>query len=105
MLFFKTEIFNCWTLLAYFQDDFYDIITTYFQFGEISPEEMPEHDVWYGIDRPPSEGSQLKEFLKKRQVEDGYLTMITVRHPLARLYSAWKDKFRKNHPWLKVIFF
>ena len=30
--------------------------------------------------------------------------MMTVRHPLARLYSAYRDKFRKGHPWfVKVI--
>ena len=25
------------------------------------------------------------------------------RHPLGRLYSAWKDKFRNNHVWFKYI--
>ena len=25
------------------------------------------------------------------------------RHPLARIYSAWKDKFCNNHLWLKFI--
>ena len=29
--------------------------------------------------------------------------MQTVRHPLARIYSAWKDKFRKSEPWVKYI--
>ena len=28
---------------------------------------------------------------------------MTVRHPFARLYSAWKDKFRNGHPWAAVI--
>ena len=31
------------------------------------------------------------------------MTFTTVRHPLSRLYSAWHDKFRKGHPWLKPI--
>ena len=31
------------------------------------------------------------------------MTFLTVRHPLARLYSAWRDKFRKGHPWMKPI--
>ena len=31
------------------------------------------------------------------------MTFLTVRHPLARLYSAWHDKFRKGHPWMKPI--
>lgn len=29
--------------------------------------------------------------------------MITVRHPFARLHSAYKDKFRNKHPWMKYI--
>jgi len=29
--------------------------------------------------------------------------MMSVRHPLARLYSAWKDKFRNGHPWYKFL--
>ena len=29
--------------------------------------------------------------------------MMSVRHPLARLYSAWKDKFRNDHPWYKFL--
>ena len=29
--------------------------------------------------------------------------MMTVRHPLARIYSAWRDKFRNNHPWMGYI--
>ena len=29
--------------------------------------------------------------------------MVTVRHPLARLYSAWKDNFRNAHPWYTYI--
>jgi len=32
-----------------------------------------------------------------------YFTMINVRHPLARLYSAWRDKFRNGHPWMYFI--
>lgn len=28
---------------------------------------------------------------------------MSIRHPLARLYSAWHDKCRKDHPWLKYI--
>ena len=29
--------------------------------------------------------------------------MVNTRHPLARLLSAWHDKFRKGHPWMKFI--
>ena len=29
--------------------------------------------------------------------------MINVRHPLARLYSVWRDKFRNGHPWFPYI--
>jgi len=29
--------------------------------------------------------------------------MLTVRHPLARIYSAWRDKFRNNHKWMTYI--
>jgi len=32
-----------------------------------------------------------------------YFTAMNVRHPLARLYSAWRDKFRKEHPWMVYI--
>jgi len=32
-----------------------------------------------------------------------YFTLVNVRHPLARLYSAWHDKFRNKHPWMAVI--
>ena len=39
----------------------------------------------------------------ERSSKDGYMTMMTVRHPLTRLHSAWRDKFRKNHPWMNFI--
>ena len=57
---------------------------------------------------------------EKRGSHNGYLTMvnwfvtfknmcstnifqINVRHPLSRLLSAWRDKFRKGHPWMRII--
>ena len=71
--------------------------------GSPAPENIPDRDVWYGVDRFPKQADQVKAFRDKRTPAEGYLTMITVRHPLARLHSAWKDKFRKNHPWMRVI--
>lgn len=29
--------------------------------------------------------------------------MINVRHPLGRLYSAWRDKFRNGHSYMPII--
>ena len=75
----------------------------------------------------PRFADRLQEFLKGRNGVDGYFSMMTVRiwlqnmsqisierflnpfdqsgsrHPLGRLYSAWKDKFRNNHVWFKYI--
>ena len=44
-----------------------------------------------------------EEFVKTRKSEDGYFNMLTVRHPLARIYSAWHDKFRNGHSWYTYI--
>ena len=45
----------------------------------------------------------LEEQVKTKTGDHGWMSLMTVRHPMARLYSAWKDKFRKGQPWLKVI--
>jgi hypothetical protein len=45
----------------------------------------------------------LEDQVKTKTGELGWMSLMTVRHPMARLYSAWKDKFRKGQPWLKVI--
>lgn len=47
--------------------------------------------------------NQLKEFVRSRTGMEGYFSLISVRHPFARLYSAYKDKFRNGHPWFKFI--
>lgn len=78
-------------------------LSSLIKMGNPPPEEVAERDIWYGVDRFPKESDDLKKFRESRTPANGYMTMITVRHPLARLYSAWKDKFRKNHPWMKVI--
>ena len=51
----------------------------------------------------PHWSKQLKEFVRGRTGSNSYFTMLTVRHPFARLYSAWKDKFRNGHPWFAYI--
>ena len=28
---------------------------------------------------------------------------VNVRHPMSRLLSAYRDKFRKGHPWMRII--
>lgn len=67
------------------------------------PEQLSEHDVWYGLDHFPNHAKEVKQFRKGKSPDDGYMTFVTVRHPLSRLYSAWKDKFRSGHPWMKPI--
>lgn len=67
------------------------------------PEYVNDRDTWYGLDRFPQTPGEASQFKKGRTPDLGYMTFITVRHPLARLYSAWHDKFRKGHPWLKPI--
>lgn len=51
----------------------------------------------------PRFSKKLAEFKKSRNPKNDYFTMISVRHPLGRLYSAWKDKFRNDHLWWKAI--
>jgi len=72
-------------------------------FGTPSPEDVGMYDTWCGVDQFPTKADELKKFRATRTPENGYMTMITVRHPLARLYSAWKDKFRKNERWMEWI--
>jgi len=45
----------------------------------------------------------LEDQVKAKTGDLRWMSLMTVRHPMARLYSAWKDKFRKGQPWLKVI--
>lgn len=28
---------------------------------------------------------------------------MNVRHPMSRLLSAYRDKFRKGHPWMRIV--
>ena len=69
--------------------------------GEKSPEELTQGEVYYDLDRFPKIGMTAERNI--RGSDQGYLTMINVRHPLSRLLSAWRDKFRKGHPWMKII--
>ena len=64
---------------------------------------MNQKDIWGTVERFPKEVKEVTEYRRGRAPEDGYMTFIPVRHPFARLYSAWKDKFRKGHLWLKNI--
>lgn len=70
--------------------------------GKKSPEEVRES--WGSMqEKMPRNGWLLEEAAKSKDGSHGWLTLMTVRHPFARLYSAWKDKFRKGQQWLKVI--
>lgn len=64
---------------------------------------MDAKDTWGTVDQFPNKVKEVTEYRRGRTPEDGYMTFMPVRHPLARLYSAWKDKFRKGHLWLKNI--
>ena len=64
---------------------------------------MDAKDTWGTVDQFPNKVKDVTEYRRGRAPEDGYMTFMPVRHPLARLYSAWKDKFRKGHLWLKNI--
>jgi hypothetical protein len=57
--------------------------------------------VFYDLDRFNS--TDMKKERATRGSAEGYLTLVNTRHPLARLLSAWHDKFRKGHPWMKYI--
>ena len=65
--------------------------------GTKDPDEISSNDV-YRMSQMPRFQKELGEFVKGRSGGDGYFTMMSVRHPLARLHSAWRDKFRKGHP-------
>ena len=71
--------------------------------GNPPPEDLIDSDIWYGVDRFPTQTDELTQFRKLRTSAQGYMTMMTVRDPLARLYSAWKDKFRNKNGWMKYI--
>ena len=51
----------------------------------------------YQMTQMPRFSKQLDEFIRGRDGHDGYFTMMTVRHPFARLYSAWKETFYENY--------
>ena len=78
------------------------LLSLYAYNGLMNPEEVDANLV-YKIPQMPRFGNELHEFIQGRQGKEGYFTMISVRHPLARLYSAWKDKFRIGHPWFVYI--
>lgn len=69
--------------------------------GEKTPEELTDYEVFYDLDRFNS--TDMKKERATRSSSSGYLTMVNSRHPMARLLSAWHDKFRKGHPWMKYI--
>ena len=69
--------------------------------GDTSPEELSDYEVFYDLERFNSTDMRKERMIRGSQ--QGYLTMVNTRHPLARLLSAWHDKFRKGHPWLKFI--
>ena len=69
--------------------------------GDTSPEELSDYEVFYDLERFNSTDMRKERMI--RGSKQGYLTMVNTRHPLARLLSAWHDKFRKGHPWLKFI--
>ena len=84
--------------------------------GEKTPEELTDGEIFYDLDRYPKIGMSSER--DSRGSNKGYLTMviiildffifklyveINVRHPLSRLLSAWRDKFRKGHPWMRII--
>lgn len=70
--------------------------------GTKDPDEISSNDV-YRMSQMPRFQKELGEFVKGRSGRDGYFTMMSVRHPFARLHSAWKDKFRNGHPWFVYI--
>lgn len=69
--------------------------------GEKTPEELNDGEIFYDLDRFPKVNMMRQR--SNRSSSNGYLTMVNVRHPLSRLLSAWRDKFRKGHPWMKII--
>lgn len=69
--------------------------------GEKTPEDLTDYEVFYDLDRFNS--TDMKKERATRGSAEGYLTLVNTRHPLARLLSAWHDKFRKGHPWMKYI--
>ena len=69
--------------------------------GEKTPEELDDSEIFYDLDRYPKIGMGKER--SSRGPSNGYLTMINVRHPFSRLLSAYRDKFRKGHPWMKIV--
>lgn len=78
------------------------LFSLYTSDGKIDPDEVDPNLV-YQMPQLPRFAAQLDEHIRSRQGKDDYFTMITVRHPFARLHSAYKDKFRNKHPWMKYI--
>ena len=74
-----------------------------FQFEGNKDPAVIDKNYIYHMPQMPRFSEPLDEFRKGRSGRDGYFTMISVRHPMARLHSAWKDKFRNNHAWFKYI--
>ena len=58
---------------------------------------------WAYTERMAKNAIMMAEQVEPKVGELGWITLMTVRHPMARLYSAWNDKFRKGHPWLTPI--
>ncbi|CBY18568.1 unnamed protein product [Oikopleura dioica] len=70
--------------------------------GSKRPDEV--HESWGSYSQKMLKNAWLLEDQVKAKTGDlRWMSLMTVRHPMARLYSAWKDKFRKGQPWLKVI--
>lgn len=69
--------------------------------GAKTPEELNDSEIFYDLDRFPKVNMIGERSL--RSSKQGYLTMVNVRHPMSRLLSAWRDKFRKGHPWMRII--
>ena len=69
--------------------------------GEKTPEELDDSEIFYDLDRYPKIG--MGKDRSTRGPSNGYLTMVNVRHPFSRLLSAYRDKFRKGHPWMKIV--
>ena len=78
------------------------LVTLYSYDGDKNPEEIDSNLV-YKMPQMPRFQKDLKEFVRGREGIEGYFTMVSTRHPFARLYSAWKDKFRNGHPWYVYI--
>jgi len=69
--------------------------------GAKTPEELTDGEIFYDLDRFPKVNMMPER--SKRGSAQGYMTMVNVRHPMSRLLSAYRDKFRKGHPWMRII--